>query len=252
MNIPIITGLRQPPPEWVARLREIDPIRDAVSYLEFVWYEPAERWVLYEMVPAYDIDVNGVKEPTVPLAILEELKGTDPDLIPWTAPLVSHRQWLLFQKTGRWARPSWIIQGTKGGHYASYDKATVELCKLMQRPCEPPKAGDLPYAPFDERTVTGILRMNKMLATQNNLDAFRREHSGEGAKRTFRESLKAARAEYVKFLDDQMEEAAEHFVDAYRAGEYDKAPVSDVDWTKKDEQETDTFIETGNFTRPTD
>jgi hypothetical protein len=65
----------------VARLREIDPIRDAVSYFELVWYEPAERWMLYEMVPAYMSETG----PTVPLQILEELKGTDPELIPETA-----------------------------------------------------------------------------------------------------------------------------------------------------------------------
>jgi hypothetical protein len=131
--IPIITGLKTAPPEWVARLREIDPIRDAVSYLELVWYEPAERWMLYEMVPAYMSETG----PTVPLQILEELKGTDPELIPETAPLITRRQWLLYQQTGRWARPSWVIQGSKGGHLVSYDPATIELLQRTGRSSTP-------------------------------------------------------------------------------------------------------------------
>jgi hypothetical protein len=246
----IITGLRSAPPEFVARLREVDPIRDAVSYLEPVWHDTSERWVLYEMVPAYDTALG----PTVPLPILNELKGVDPDTIPETCPLVSRRQWLLYQSTGRWARPSWIVQGSKGGHLAVYDTPTIRLCEYLQRPVAPPAAGELPYAPLDERVITQITRMNKLYAAQNDLDEFRRVNTGEGGKKAYAAKLSAARAEYVKFLDDQLEEAAEHFVDAYRAGEYHAvdAPVLDVDWVKKDDQETHNFVQTGNFTLPTD
>lgn len=250
MTLPIITGLKEAPAEFVQRLREVDPIRDAVSYLDPVWFDLKERWVLYEMVPAYDTELG----PTVPIAILDELKGPDPEMIPETCPLISRRQWLLYQKTGRWARPSWIVQGSKGGHLACYDHATVKLCEYLQRPTAPPDVGALPYAPLDERVITQILRMNKLLKVRNDLDAFRQANTGDGAKATFAESLKQARAEYVRFLDDQMEEAAEHFVEAYRAGEYDHvdAPVLSTDWVEKDTTESHNFVETGNFTLPSD
>lgn len=238
----IITGLRSAPPEFVARLREVDPIRDAVSYLEPVWHDGAERWVLYEMVPAYDTQFG----PTVPIAILNELKGTDPDTIPETCPLISHRQWLLYQTTQRWARPSWLVQGSKGGHLAVYDPPTVKLCEYLQRPVSPPALGDLPYAPLDERVITGVMRMNKLVAAQNDLDAFRRVNTGDGAKKLYHQRLRDARAEYIKFLDDQFDDCAQDFGSALAKGELDDAPVTDVDWLQKDEETSRNFIETGS------
>jgi len=247
--IPVITGLKQPPAEWVARLREIDPIRDLVSCLEFVWDINSERWWLFECVPVYESETG----PTVPLQILEELKGPDPELIPETCPLISHRQWLMFQKTGRWARPSWIIQGTKGGNLHSFDSATVELLQRTGRRSTPHYSGELPYADFDERVVQQILKMNKLYKVRNDLDAFRQENTGEGARRQYREALRSARAAQLAFLDEQFEEPAGHFVDAYRKGEYDAvgAPKLDVDWVERDAQESHNFIETGSFsTKP--
>jgi len=241
--IPIITGLKQAPTEWVRRLREIDPIRDQLSYLEFVWYAPAERWCLYEMVPAYESEFG----PTVPLPILDELKGPDPDLIPETAPLITHRQWLLYQNTGRWARPSWVLQGTKGGHQIAFDHADKELLQRTGRKSEPPAVGELPYAPFDERAVQAILRMNKMHRVKNDLDEFRRVNTGAGAKRQYREAMRAARAQQIAYLESQFEEASQDFAKAYSAGELENAPVSQTDWQKKDEEESRNYIETGSF-----
>lgn len=241
-SIPIVTGLRTAPPEFVARLREVDPIRDAVSYLEPVWFDTKERWVLYEMVPAYDTQLG----PTVPLPILEELKGPDPDKIPETCPLISRRQWLLYQQTGRWARPSWIVQGTKGGHLVAYDPPTVKLCEYLQRPTTPPAIGDLPYAPLDERVIRGVVRMNKLVAAQNDLDEFRRVNTGEGATKTYHARLRQAREEYIRFLDEQFEDAAQDFAAAEAAGELDDAPVRDIDWQRKDEETSRNFIETGS------
>lgn len=248
--IPIITGLRSAPSDWVARLREVDPIRDAVSYLELVWYDTAERWVLYEMVPVYDYD----HRPTVDLQILSELKGVDPTLIPETAPLISRRQWLLYQQTGRWARPSWCIQGSKGGHLVAYDSATQELLRRTGRPDRPPAPGDLPYAPFDERVVTQILRMSKLTQARNDLDEFRRQYAGEGGKRKYKEALRDARAQQLAWLDSQMDEAAELFVSAYRKGEFDAvgAPLDETDWVKKDTEESENFISTGSFGQQAD
>lgn len=250
MNIPVITGLRSAPPEWEARLREVDPIRDKLSHLELVWDETSERWWLFEMVPAY-LSEHG---PTVPPEILKELKGEDPDTIPETAPLISRRQWLLYAKTGRWARPCWIIQGSRGGHYYAYDKPTTELCKFLRLPLTPPKSGQLPYAPFDERVVSKILDMSRFVRAQNDFDRFRSEYTGDGAKRTYQEALRKVREQYIQFLDNEAEEDAEHFIDAHRKGEFVEKDVRTdaTDWQKADEELNSSFIDTGMLTRPTD
>lgn len=249
-NLALVTGLREAPREWVRRLREIDPIRDAVSYLELVWDANSERWWLFEMVPAYDVKTDsGRTEPTVPLEILAELKGVDPSTIPETAPLISRRQWLLYGKTGRWARPCWVIQGTKGGHPYAFDAATVKLCQYLEWPTKPPESGMLPYAEFDERVVTQILRMSKLWAVRNDLDAFRRDNMGAGGKASYNARLKEARALQMAHLEEQFDEAAEYFVSAYRKGEYDSvgAPVSETDWAKKDEIATNNYVDHGSF-----
>jgi hypothetical protein len=253
-----IKAHREPPAEWVRRLREISPISDQHSWLELLWHEDAERWMCYEMVPRW----------AIPVDLMAEFQGPDPDTIPtlkrfdprtnelvaevretWITP----RQWRLYQQYQCWARPCWVIQGTKGGHLYAYDEATKELCKAVQLPMEPPRAGlaeedetkRLPYAPFDERVVVQLIRLNKLTEMKGDLQAFRTRYTGDGFKRFRSEYKKKARAEYIRFLESQMEEAAEHFVDAYRTGELADAPVSDVDWEKADDELTAAFIETG-------
>lgn len=250
MSVAIVTGLKEAPAEFVQRLREVDPVRDAVSYLLPVWrefYDDARstwegRWVLYEMVPAYDTALG----PTVPLQILAELKGADPDVIPETCPLISHLQWLLYQKYQRWARPALVVQGTKGGTLACYDPPTVKLCEYLQRPTTPPSPGSLPFAPLDERVISQLIRMNKLVAAQNDLDEFRKVNSGEGAKRTYHQRLRNAREAYIRFLDDQFEDAAQDFGDAFMKGELDDAPLTEKDYEKIDEETSRNFIETGS------
>ena len=256
---------REPPAEWVRRLREISPISAEHSWLHLLWHEDAERWMCYEMIPERFITPD----------LLAEFRGPDPDTIPtlkvhdtYTNELVAEmrttwitpRQWRLFQQFRCEARPSWVIQGTKGGHLYVYDEATKELCKACQLPMEPPKAGlaepdetkRLPYAPFDERVVVQLIRMNKLVALKNDLGEFRRRHTGAGYRAFRREYQRKARAEYMRFLETQMEEAAEHFVDAYRAGEFEGAPVTDIDWEKADDELTATFIDTGGTSPLTD
>jgi hypothetical protein len=82
--------------------------------------------------------------------------------------------------------------------------------------------------------------------------------SGKRIRATGRDALIAkrcatARAAQLAWLDEQFEEPAGHFVDAYRKGEYDAvdAPVLDIDWVEKDAQESHNYIETGSFsTKP--
>lgn len=243
---PVSDGLvyqtREPDPAWITRLRDVSPKSDVHSWLYLTWFAHKQRWVLYEMVPEQFVDEEW----------RAELEGAHPDTLePW-AVICSAFQWEMWRKFRCHARPSWIIQGTKGGHLAAYDKPTEQLCRAMNLPPEPPKAGELPYAPFDERVVGHILRMNKLIATKNDLSEFRKRNAGEGFKSQYKDALKQARAQMVQWLEAQMDEPMELYQSSYRKGEWDDAPVSDTDWVKKDEIATRNFIETGSLTQDPD
>lgn len=243
---------REPPPEWVARLREIDPIREPVSYLDFRWHSGSERWILYEMVPAV---VNGVV--VIDPDLYKALRGPDPELLDETIRDALHQagmspyQWQRFQGTGRYARPCWVIQGTKGGHLFAFDDPTRELAMRMGLPQEPPKPGGLPYAPFDERVVRQVLNMNRLIASRNDIAELHRQSTPTAWRNQVRTKKQHARGEWVKWIEEMFRDVGETFNDAYRKGEYDAvgAPIQDAtELHRKDDEETARFIETGNFT----
>ncbi len=223
---------REAQPEWVARLREISPISEVVSWLAIRWHADFSRWILYEMVPNRFIDP----------AFRSELEGEHPDRLPDWARIVSVYQWEMFRKYKVHARPCWVIQGTKGGHKVAFDPADQELCRAQGLPPEPPKPGELPYAPFDERVAQQIIR------AKNDLAEFKRKHGTTPAwKRTYAENLRAARAQYVSFINDQFEEPTEYFVEALRKGELENAPRTTKDFVKENEAADENYIQSGRF-----
>lgn len=240
------------PPEWLARLREVDPIRESVSYLEPRWHEGAERWILYEMVPAVvnneiliDRDLYKALNSTDPLLLAEDIRDSlhQAGMSPY--------QWQRFQETRRYARPCWVIQGTKGGHLYAFDIPTRELAMRTGLPQEPPRPGDLPYAPFDERVVRQVLNMNRLVAARNDLAELKRNSTTESWKAQVRTKKQEARAVWVQWIEEMFADVGETFNDAYRQGEFDAvdAPIIDAnELQRKDEEESARFIETGNFT----
>lgn len=235
---------RQPCPEWIQRLREISPKSDVHSWLYLHWFASRDRWVVYEMVPTDYVEPDWV----------DELQRSDPEEHDdWEKPhSCSPFQWAMWREHRVHARPCWVIQGQRGGHIAVYDKAEKELAKALQLPLEPPKVGALPYAPFDERTVQQLIRRNKLAALRNNLHEFRRQNTNAGVKAQTNDAMKEARRQMIQFLEEQMQEASECFVDAYRKGEWEGAPVSSTDWEKVDEESTNAFIETGSLSATMD
>lgn len=229
---------QEPPPEWVRRLREVSPLSDVVSWLDLRWHPDYQRWVLYECVPIRYVSDN---------ALIEELQGPDADSAEGEALSVSRYQQEMFRKHRVHARPCWIIQGEHGGHQVVYGESTKELCKAKGLPTEPPKPGDLPFAPFDERVVQQILRMSKLVKVRGDLAEFKRRYGNvESWKREKREQLREARKEYVRFINAQFGDADE-FVSAARKGELDNAPVTEQDYEQKNERADEAYIETGRF-----
>ena len=226
------------PREWVSALRAIDPIREAFSYLAFQWYAPAQRWVLYEMVPAHAVDPD----------VLMELRALERPPVKYGVlldRLVSGLQWELYQQTGRFALPCWVLQGTKGGHLVSYDRMTQKMCQRAGLPVSPPAVGTLPPCPFDNRAIRQLVKLNRLHQVRDDIDAFVRSTSPDAITRKQRDEMRQFRREFLDWLDGQTEETAEHFQRAFRTGEADYLPVCDVDWTQQHEQAREQFIETG-------
>lgn len=226
------------PQEWVAALRAIDPIREAFSYLTFQWYAPAQRWVLYEMVPPHAVDPD----------VLHELRALEAPPVKYGVMLdrlVSGLQWELYQETGRFALPCWVLQGSKGGHLVSYDRMTQKLCQRAGLPVTPPAVGDLPPCPFDNRAIRQLTKLNKLHQVRDDIDAFMRSATPEAVSREQKEQLRQFRREFLDWMGEQVEETTGHYERAFRTGEADSLPVRDVDWTAKEEQARERFIETG-------
>lgn len=235
----IVRKHRDVPPEWERRLREVSPISDLHSWLAFRWFDEAQRWMLYECVPIRFIDDN---------TLIADLAGPDPDSDAGRDVLVSHYQQRMFREHRVHARPCWVIQGTKGGHYAAFSKAVQEDHKALGLPTEPPKPGDLPYADFDERVVRQIVEMSKLVRFKNDFGEFKKRFGTvEGQKREAREALRAAREKYVRFINSQFEDGDEEIATAFGKGELEHAPKTEDDFVQKNEQADQRYIETGRF-----
>ena len=71
---------------------------------------------------------------------------------------ITGHQWRIYRETGLYATPWWIIQGNRGGHRYRWDKDELAsvVSGLKGFGHQPPMAGDLPYAPFDQRVLRAI------------------------------------------------------------------------------------------------
>lgn len=231
---------REVPKEWEQRLREISPIADMHSWLAFRWFAEAQRWVIYECVPIRFISDN---------TLIDDLaQGADPNTPDGADVLVSTFQQQMFRQHRVHARPCWIIQGTKGGHHATYTEAQREDHRRLGLPLEPPKPGALPYAPFDERVVRQLVEMSKLVQFKNNFGEFKKRYGTvDGQKREAANALRAARERYVQWINSTFEDGDEHFTTAYAVGELEDAPKTDKEYVKENEESDQKYIETGRF-----
>lgn len=230
---------RDVPPEWERRLREISPKSDAHSWLAFRWFDEAQRWLLYDCLPVRFVTDNEK---------IADLGGPDPETPEGENVLVSRFQQQMFRAHRVLANPCWVIQGSHGGHHAAYDRATQEAHRALGLPPEPPKPGALPYADFDERVVRHLVEMSKLVRFKNDFGEFKRRYGTvDGQKREAAKALRAAREQYVKWINSQFADGDELFATAYQKGELEHAPRTDDDFVEKDELMDQNYIERGRF-----
>jgi hypothetical protein len=99
--------------------------------------------------------------------------------------------WRIYHETGFYATRWWVIQGSRGGH--RYRWETTELASVVSSQkglgAQPPDAGALPYAPFDQRVMRAIRAEKRASDSANALmnlhqrrDALDREDKAEAAR----------------------------------------------------------------------
>lgn len=130
------------------------------------WYDGAvERWIIYQLLPPE----------RTPVVVLTDLRGPAPRMrgrydrylerprfIPDPACNISQRQWLLYRETGRYGVPYWIVQGSRGGNKRRWNRTESIISRMHGGPKEPPLAGTLPYAPFDNRVIDQLAKLDRV------------------------------------------------------------------------------------------
>jgi len=79
--------------------------------------------------------------------------------------------WTLYQQTGCYARPFWIVQGSQGGHKVAYTSLEERYCRAHGLPDSPPNLGALPYAEPDQRTWDGIGAQDRLRSAARGLNS---------------------------------------------------------------------------------
>lgn len=192
---PGFTWSREVPQSWHLRLRHMRPLTDSTEGLVMTWepgdvWEPVQRWLIYGVLPRR----------VIPVDVLQQLSGPHPrssghGCFPgycmcarpryrWVggpAPLITRTQWLLFQETGGWARPLWVLQGTRGGHKRRFTEWESRLSQLAGGPAQPPAPGVLSYAEPDERTweALRLYADPELMATYRGVVAFGLRRPGD-------------------------------------------------------------------------
>lgn len=203
------------PPEWQEELESVAPKQGDLSYLKLEWepgeeWRPIQRWVIYQMIPLGD---NPADDLFLPL-----LQGPNPRRYGYYdevqgvyvrqrgAPPISMHQWQLYQETGRLGQPYWVIQGDEGGHRYDFTKTEKMIIsrKTGQKNVEAPRAGSLPYAPFDNRVRNKLANLDRLRKDEFAV-AFGYKHPEE-FERAEEEALRNAENDVWEWLKTQVDD----------------------------------------------
>ncbi len=216
---------REPPAGVVERWQpELDriaqPTERGHSHLMLLWepgenWAPVERWVIWEMIRPQLAPLNG--------SIWFDLMGPPPRSFGrWDnvlerfkrtrTSLVNQRQWEVYQETGLYGRPVWIVQGEKGGHKRQWNSVEQNVAILAYNlPADsevhPAVPGELCYAEPDERTVRLLAGLDMVRRYGDVLKVF--QHSDALRERLDireRDQLQEMARQVWMWMGDQVEE----------------------------------------------
>lgn len=241
------------PPETIARWQaELDRVfqpADQISRLVLRWeagdeWQPVQRWIIWQC--------QDPKTSPIPPFMLDALNGPNPRSTghycapglnsvgkPYCACLIKGNKWVktanrfvdrqtweLYRDTGLYGRRWWVIQGKKGGHRFLWDSEELEskLSALMGGPSQTPDAGDLAYAPFDQRVMDKIGQLDQVKTWTRTLDFAARNADHLEAEQ--RDAAFHAREALWKWIDWGIEEAWDEggrYFKQYLSDEYGRA-----------------------------
>lgn len=214
------------PDAWRAELYTIggQPNQQA-AYLDLWWnagetHEPVQRWVVLELLPQAALE-RTPRYKAQAHDLLAALRGPPPvTMRSWvvrggkrvlrSTAKVAQWQWEIYRRTGCYALPHWIIQGSHGGHLWQFLPAYQLLLRTAGRPLNPPLVGDLPYAPWDNRVVHQLTRereLREQLEALTQREPTRRTERDH--KREYLEIERMGRRALLAWLDTQLGHAAE-------------------------------------------
>lgn len=163
----------EPPTAWVRAVSDLSPRHDRLSWLKLKWVagrpeEPMQRWVLFEMVPAFAV---------VPNPFLAGLLGGLLDN-PWGQAMHAWaaKCWLTEQAL---PVPYWVLQGPFGGHKYRFTNEEREFAMWQGYPDGAPMIGDLPYAELTPLTLSLIRTHSVMHSRHRSFDAARAARTAE-------------------------------------------------------------------------
>lgn len=171
-----------PPSGWEDSLRVINPISPLHSWLRFYYYRTADRWVLYDCMPA---DLIPPDQPIHPglmgHELLALLRGDAPRDRPsgQRTPWVSDAQHEMHRLHRVYAVPFWVLQGDTGGHQVAFDPQQRMHLTEMGLPTSPPTVGALPGCPFDGRVIAQLNRLNRLAALKGDVAKLRASGTAE-------------------------------------------------------------------------
>ena len=179
---------REVPPHWRDALASITPPHQRVSWLELVWESgsserPIHRWVLYEAIPAHAVTWWQLE------MLLEE-----------PVESAGHQRILDYYLAsgGCLLQPFWIVQGDHGGHRVEFSESEKKLLHYRGGSIDAPRAGSLPYADFDRRTIRQVMKWDRLRQGYATVQEARKR--GDAAlDRQFRQEL-------VGWLEPQIQE----------------------------------------------
>lgn len=191
-------------PPWEDQLRAVSPIAPVHSHLRAYWYRTAERWVLYDVLPKSaiddELDTGSGLSGSELRAVMDGPRPSErSDEVP-----VSDAQHEMWRVWGGFARPFWVLQGENGGHQYRFspDQATTLL--RLGLPSEPPKIGDLPPCPFDNRVTRQLQHLNRLHQFEDSIDRLRQSGSPAYAKAEQERIERMIRESEMAFVEAQM------------------------------------------------
>lgn len=268
-----------PPPEWEARLRADDPKSQEHSWLQFVWYVPGQRWVLYDMKPKrcllWDLDHGDKLQGGYLRAseLLELLNGPAPETLTDPSPFVSQVQWDLWHEHEAYGKPWFVLQGPSGGHQVAFDPWQKNLLSAQGLPSDPPPIGRTAYlarlaawekrkqgpapvylepAPFDGRMLAHIRRANRLKALGNSLGALRESGNKAHAAQAMQQLMKEMRKAELEAVEAQMRPVVEMAMSLHTRSDARDHLIYVDGAAAAAKERLDYWLETGNYVHDVD